>query len=469
MNDGGYGPTISAIMVSQANGQISWNAADPNGVASSALKIDGTLMSNVDGPWAAVSGVNYSCYFGNLPAGNHTYTIIATDGLGNVSTSTGTFTLASQTLTSIAVSPATATLNCSQTQQFSAIGYDQFGAAMSSQPTFTWSLTSGVGSIDATGLYTAPAADGSATISAAIGSISGSATVTVTMNGPTISAIMVSLATDEISWNTADPNGVVSSALKIDGTLMSNVDGPLPAASGVDYSCYFGNLSVGNHTYIIIATDGLDNVSTFTGTFTLVGTTNPGPTVSSVVVSQVKGRISWNAVDPDGAAGSTVKIDGISVSNVGGPYTATSGVNFSAPYGSLAAGSHSYIITAIDKLGNPSQYTGSFNVAANRGPTISGVVLVPAKGRMTWNAQDSDGVRSSSLTVDGTTVSKVYGPYAAASGVNFSGVFGTMSAGSHSYTITATDKLGNLSQYTGTFNVAAAASSGPMIGQVVVS
>ena len=66
-----------------------------------------------------------------------------------------------------------------------------------------------------------------------------------------------------------------------------------------------------------------------------VGTTNPGPTIGSVAVSQTKGKISWNAVDSDGVAGCTLTIDNANVSSIGGPYAATSGVNFSAPYGSL--------------------------------------------------------------------------------------------------------------------------------------
>ncbi len=61
----------------------------------------------------------------------------------------------------------------------------------------------------------------------------------------------------------------------------------------------------------------------------------------------------------------TLEIDGISVSNVGGPYAATSGVNFSASYGSLAAGTHAYMIIATDKAGNVSSSSGSFTLAAS--------------------------------------------------------------------------------------------------------
>jgi len=47
------------------------------------------------------------------------------------------------------------------------------------QPTFTWSLLSGTGSVDANGLYWAPNAAGSATVKAALGAISATATVSV--------------------------------------------------------------------------------------------------------------------------------------------------------------------------------------------------------------------------------------------------------------------------------------------------
>ncbi len=98
--------------------------------------------------------------------------------------------------------------------------------------------------------------------------------------------------------------------------------------------------------------------------------------------------------------------------------------------------------------------TGSFDVVA-AGPIISSVVVVAAKGLMTWNAQDADGVASTALTVDGVVVSKIFGPYAAPSGVNYAGVFGSLPAGSHDYVITATDTLGNASQQTGSFSISA--------------
>ena len=99
-----------------------------------------------------------------------------------------------QTLTSITVSPSSVSLNASSTQQFAATAFDQFNAAMATQPTFTWSTATGstsVGSINASGLLTASntSATGLVTVGyplAGGGAVSGSSTVTVTEHAPTV-------------------------------------------------------------------------------------------------------------------------------------------------------------------------------------------------------------------------------------------------------------------------------------------
>ena len=93
-----------------------------------------------------------------------------------------------QTLTSIAVSPPSVSLNAAQTQQFTATALDQFGTAMATQPTFTWSTTAGtIGS--SSGLLTASQSSVSGTVTATSGGISGSSTVTVTDHPPTASNV----------------------------------------------------------------------------------------------------------------------------------------------------------------------------------------------------------------------------------------------------------------------------------------
>ena len=117
-------------------------------------------------------------------AGSYAFLVTIDDGANQV---TDTVTVVvNQTLTSIAVSPASAALNENQTQQFTAVARDQFGDPMSTQPSFTWTETSGVGSINLSGLYTAPYGTGSATIQAAVGGVNNAATITVTNAPPTI-------------------------------------------------------------------------------------------------------------------------------------------------------------------------------------------------------------------------------------------------------------------------------------------
>ncbi len=117
-------------------------------------------------------------------AGSYTFLVTIDDGTNQVTDSVTVVVY--QTLTTITVSPSSTTLNENQTQQFSAVAYDQFHNAMTAQPSFTWSKTSGIGAIDGTGLYTAPYGTGGAVIQAASGIINGSASITVNNAAPTI-------------------------------------------------------------------------------------------------------------------------------------------------------------------------------------------------------------------------------------------------------------------------------------------
>ena len=210
--------------------------------------------------------------------------------------------------------------------------------------------------------------------------------------GPTISQVGVSQAKGKISWNAYDANGVASCALTIDGKTISGISGPYQAASGVNYTVSYGTLGGGTHSYTITAVDKSGNSRSYSGTFTLVVVS---PTISGVATSATKNTISWNVVAPAGFLATSIKLDGTTVLKVSGPYTATSGVNFSASYGNLPAGTHSYSIVATDKAGNATRLNGTFTVAApasSSSPTISGVAVSLTKGTITWNALDPSGI-----------------------------------------------------------------------------
>jgi hypothetical protein len=86
------------------------------------------------------------------------------DGSGTMHTmncqdpSGNSFTYTERTAgTRVSVAPLSASLGPGQTQQFTATAADASGNPIAS-PTFTWTVASGgLGTVDATGLYTAPA------------------------------------------------------------------------------------------------------------------------------------------------------------------------------------------------------------------------------------------------------------------------------------------------------------------------
>jgi parallel beta-helix repeat protein len=116
-------------------------------------------------------------------AGSYTFTVTIRDAGGLMATSSVNVTV-NQTLTSIVLAPASVTLANGAMQPFTATARDQFGIALTTQPALTWGLATGsVGTISTSGLYTAPATSGgSATVLATSGSVTGAASVTVTVN-----------------------------------------------------------------------------------------------------------------------------------------------------------------------------------------------------------------------------------------------------------------------------------------------
>jgi fibronectin type 3 domain-containing protein len=116
-------------------------------------------------------------------AGDYTFLATFTD-TSNLSNSSSVTVHVHATETSISVSPTSASVNSTASQQFSASAKDQFGRALTSQPTFTWTVDSGGagGTISGTsGLYTAPSTtvNGSDTVRAGDAVTSGTAVVHV--------------------------------------------------------------------------------------------------------------------------------------------------------------------------------------------------------------------------------------------------------------------------------------------------
>src|SRR6185436_6770138 len=101
-------------------------------------------------------------------AGSYSFQVVIRDAGSLTATSPVTMTV-SQTLTSIVVTPASASVATNATQQFSATARDQFATALTSQPSFGWTVSGG-GTISSSGLFTAGAtAGGPFTVTATTG------------------------------------------------------------------------------------------------------------------------------------------------------------------------------------------------------------------------------------------------------------------------------------------------------------
>jgi hypothetical protein len=134
-------------------------------------------------------------------------------------------------LTTITVSPASASVQTGGARQFTATGLDQFGQPVSPQPTFTWSVSGG-GAIDQSGLFTAgPAAGGPFTVTATSGSVNGTASVTVTGLSPDFSLSLSPTSQSVKRGNIATYTVTITPANGFNGLVNLSVTGAPPGAT----------------------------------------------------------------------------------------------------------------------------------------------------------------------------------------------------------------------------------------------
>ena len=251
--------------------QLSVAASDPGGFS---LSYGWSVKSGPSGVTftnntATSTGDTVTANF--TQAGSYVFQVTVSDAQGASSTSTVGVTV-NQTLTSIVVSPASATVADGTTKQFTATADDQFGNPLTTQPTFTWSLASGGSNINpSTGLYTAPSSgSGTDTVQVTAGSVTGTASVTYAQP-PTILSISanpspVTGKTTTLSVTASDPNNGGS----ITGYLWSLVSGPAAVTfgSGTASSTSATFAKAGTYQFQVTVTDsfGLTSSSTVTVT-----------------------------------------------------------------------------------------------------------------------------------------------------------------------------------------------------------
>jgi hypothetical protein len=159
-------------------------------------------------------------------AGSYTFQVTAKDQ-GNLTATSSVSVTVNQTLTSIVVSPSSATVSTSATQQFTATARDQFATNLATQPTFTWSVSGG-GTISGSGLFTAGStAGGPYTVTAQSAGVSGTASVTVAQS----TVYQINCGGSAASPFTADQYGSGGTARTVTNAITTTgVTNPAPQA-----------------------------------------------------------------------------------------------------------------------------------------------------------------------------------------------------------------------------------------------
>ncbi len=139
--------------------------------------------------------------------GSYAFQVTITNSSGlTTSSASKNVTVNTSIVRSITISPTSVTLADGRTQQFSAVATDQFGATPVQQPTFSWSVVSragGVlssGTINANGLYTAPASGFANDTISVSDPVSGIGATTTVNTGP-LPATPVLTVTAQLSNN----------------------------------------------------------------------------------------------------------------------------------------------------------------------------------------------------------------------------------------------------------------------------
>jgi hypothetical protein len=221
--------------------------------------------------------------FGNVMAGTPSVTWSATGGTvsssglftagstgGNASvkvtsgsiSKTVTITVVEQpVLTTLELTPDTATVNTGATQQFTVKGKDQFGNVMAGTPSVTWSATGGT--VSSSGLFTAGSTGGNASVKVTSGSISKTVTITV-VEQPVLTTL--ELTPDTATVNTGATQQFTVKGKDQFGNVMAGTPSVTWSATGgtVSSSGLFTAGSTGGNASVKVTSGSISKTVTIT-------------------------------------------------------------------------------------------------------------------------------------------------------------------------------------------------------------
>jgi hypothetical protein len=326
---------------------------------------------NVSGT-ASINATGLVTTLGGSPG---SVTVTAT--LGSISGNTS-LTIGAATLVSIAVTPASASVALGLTQQFVATGTYTDNSTSAVTGTATWSRTNGTGSatINSSGLLSSlGGAQGSVTVTAAIGAVSGSTTFTLT--APTLVSIALTPTAASVALGSTQ-------AFTATGTYTDNSTQDLTSVSTWSRINATGTATIDSSTGIADTAGGSQGTVTIRATSGGVTSTDATLTVLPLAASDsitagttsTSAAVSWTM--PSGSVASgylLVRSAGSSVS-----FTPTNGVVYSgAVSGGTAIYDGSTASYTDSGLTGGTQYTYAvfaYDAARNYAPKRSGTFVI---------------------------------------------------------------------------------------------
>jgi hypothetical protein len=409
----GFNPIISSIAFDTSSDTpvMTWNVADDAGIQSVTLTVNNTQMA-VNGPYGTSTNANYSAILTNLSSGSNSY-IITVTGADGVS---ATYTGVSPTISSVVIDTSSAvpviTWNVNTHGAGAGISSTTItvdGTYLTISGPFSAGTSSTTSNANYAGLLGYLPAGNHTFVITAVDTTSTTYTSTFAVSGvsPAISSVVIAPteATPVITWNVADSAGIQSWTVAIDG-VYAPLYGPYGATTNANFAAGLGNLATGNHTYTIIVT-GADGVSsTYSGTFAVSGIS---PLISGIVMapSEATPVITWNVTDSVGIQSTTIAVDATTLP-IEGPYGSSTNANYAGLLSALAAGDHTYLITATGANGVSTTSNGVFSVASaaavaaalstNTGTSVKSDWLVDANS-LAQNSDDSGNARDAAFAV----------------------------------------------------------------------
>ncbi|MDC4948847.1 Ig-like domain-containing protein, partial [Acinetobacter baumannii] len=355
-------PTVALddVLTNDSTPALTGTVSDPT--ATVVVNVDGTdypAVNNGDGTWTLADNT-----LPTLADGPHTITVTATDAAGNVGTDTGVVTVDTTAPAAPVIDPVNGTDPITGTAEPGStvtVTYpDGSTASVVAGPDGTWTVPNpGLNDGDTVTAVTEDPA----------GNTSGPATAVVDAVAPTVALddVLTSDSTPALTGTVSDPTATV--VVNVDGTdypAVNNGDGTWTLADNT-----LPTLADGPHTITVTATDAAGNVGNDTAVVT-IDTSLPVVSLDDLTTNDTTPALTGAIDDPTATV--VVNVDGIdypATNNGDGTWTLADNT-----LPALIDGPHTVTVTATDPAGNTATDTATLTIDTVPADLI-GAITIP--------------------------------------------------------------------------------------------